>query len=112
MLGWLLGFIGGPESRLASIACPLPPESNQILGNPSYVALEDGIPITDPAFYASETRCPDSLIAYIFRASASSMEHIPLLAERIKIMREVGAILCKVNDDLAFLQILTTDVGA
>ncbi|KAF9515305.1 hypothetical protein BS47DRAFT_1341993 [Hydnum rufescens UP504] len=51
-------------------------------------ALEDGIPITDPTFYASETHCPDSLIAYIFRASASSMEHIPLLAERIKIMRE------------------------
>ncbi|KAI0000286.1 hypothetical protein BJV77DRAFT_1057973 [Russula vinacea] len=50
-------------------------------------ALEEGIPITDPFFYASEERCPDSLIEHVFRG-------LPLLAERIAIMRQVGAILC------------------
>ncbi|KAI0039778.1 hypothetical protein FA95DRAFT_1599696 [Auriscalpium vulgare] len=57
-------------------------------------ALEEGIPITDPAFYKSETRCPDSLLAHVFRAAPQSTEGIPLLPERIAIMREVGYILC------------------
>jgi len=57
-------------------------------------ALEEGIPITDPAFYASEERCPDSLIEHVFRAAPQALEGIPLLRERIAIMREVGAILC------------------
>jgi len=61
------------------------------------VALEEGIPITDPTFYASEERCPDSLIEHVFRAAPQSMEGIPLLRERIAIMREVGAILCTVG---------------
>jgi hypothetical protein len=57
-------------------------------------ALEEGIPFTEPAFYSSETLCPDSLIEYIFRPSPGSKETVPLLKERIKIMRENGAILC------------------
>ncbi|RPD57443.1 hypothetical protein L226DRAFT_467652 [Lentinus tigrinus ALCF2SS1-7] len=57
-------------------------------------ALEDGIPITDPAFYASETRCPDSLIEHVFRPAAQSTEGIPLLHERVRVLREVGVILC------------------
>ncbi|KAH9057522.1 hypothetical protein EDB87DRAFT_1565154 [Lactarius vividus] len=57
-------------------------------------ALEEGIPITDPSFYASEERCPDSLIEHVFRAAPQAIEGIPLLHERIAIMREVGAILC------------------
>jgi hypothetical protein len=57
-------------------------------------ALEEGIPITDPMFYASEERCPDSLIEHVFRAAPQAIEGIPLLRERIAIMREVGAILC------------------
>jgi len=57
-------------------------------------ALEEGIPITEPAFYSDELLCPDSLITHIFRASAQSTETIPLLKERIAIMREVGFILC------------------
>ncbi|KAI0269981.1 hypothetical protein BC834DRAFT_581236 [Gloeopeniophorella convolvens] len=59
-----------------------------------YLALEEGIPITDPAFYSSETRCPDSLIDHIFRAAPQSKEGVPLLRERIAIMREVGSIMC------------------
>ncbi|KAI9443614.1 hypothetical protein H4582DRAFT_1209207 [Lactarius indigo] len=57
-------------------------------------ALEEGIPITDPKFYASEERCPDTLIEHVFRAAPQAIEGIPLLRERIAIMREVGAILC------------------
>lgn len=60
-------------------------------------ALEENIPITDPAFYASEVLCPDTLIAHVFRAAAVSKEELPLLKERIAIMREVGSILCKVR---------------
>ncbi|KAF8339741.1 uncharacterized protein EI90DRAFT_3037634 [Cantharellus anzutake] len=58
-------------------------------------ALEEGIPITDPSFYASETSCPDSLIEYVFRKSSESVEDMPLLQERIRVMREVGSILCE-----------------
>ncbi|KAI0696254.1 hypothetical protein BC835DRAFT_1272172 [Cytidiella melzeri] len=58
-------------------------------------ALEEGVPLTDPSFYASETRCPDSLVAHIFRAAPQCKEGIPLLKERISILRENGAILCK-----------------
>ncbi|KAJ7490310.1 hypothetical protein B0H11DRAFT_1719156 [Mycena galericulata] len=58
-------------------------------------ALQESIPITDPHFYSSETLCPDSLIEHVFRAAEGSSESIPLLAERISIMREVGFILCQ-----------------
>ncbi|KAG8214536.1 hypothetical protein J3R82DRAFT_9597 [Butyriboletus roseoflavus] len=58
-------------------------------------ALEQDIPITDPEFYASEVHCPDTLIAHVFRPAAASKEELPLLKERIAIMREVGTILCK-----------------
>ncbi|KAH9888378.1 hypothetical protein C8Q73DRAFT_668284 [Cubamyces lactineus] len=58
-------------------------------------ALEEGIPITDPMFYASESGCPDSLIEHVFRRASQSVESIPLLRERIAILRENGAILCE-----------------
>ena len=61
------------------------------------LALEEEIPITDPRFYSSETLCPDSLIEHVFRATNQSNEPIPLLRERIAIMREVGYILCNVS---------------
>ncbi len=59
--------------------------------------MEEGIPITDPSFYASEERCPDGLIEHLFRAAPQAKEGIPLLPERIAVMREVGAILCAVS---------------
>ncbi|KAG6872017.1 hypothetical protein C0995_013895 [Termitomyces sp. Mi166 len=62
---------------------------------------DDDIPITDPNFYSSEVLCPDSLIEHVFRPSPQSSESIPLLKERITIMREVGSILCK-NFDGSF----------
>ncbi|KAF8073952.1 hypothetical protein FPV67DRAFT_1560242 [Lyophyllum atratum] len=55
---------------------------------------DDDIPITDPNFYSSETLCPDSLIEHVFRPAEQSTETIPLLRERITVMREVGSILC------------------
>ncbi|KAH7927819.1 hypothetical protein BV22DRAFT_1031439 [Leucogyrophana mollusca] len=57
-------------------------------------ALEEDIPITDPAFYSSEILCPDSMIEDIFRPAPQCKEKIPLLTERIAVMREVGSILC------------------
>jgi len=63
----------------------------------SILALEEGIPITDPSFYASEGRCPNSLIEHVFRVAPHASEDIPLLPERIAIMRQVGAILCAVS---------------
>lgn len=59
--------------------------------------MEEGIPITDPSFYSSEDLCPDALIAHIFRRAAQSSENIPLLKERIAILREVGSILTTVS---------------
>ncbi|KZV73223.1 hypothetical protein PENSPDRAFT_742536 [Peniophora sp. CONT] len=56
-------------------------------------ALDEGIPITDPAFYASPEACPDELVRHVFRAASDSKEGMPLLEERIAILREVGSIL-------------------
>ncbi|KAJ7167468.1 hypothetical protein C8R46DRAFT_1163037 [Mycena filopes] len=57
-------------------------------------ALQAKIPITDPSFYSSETLCPDSVIEEVFRAADGCTESVPLLEERIAVMREVGFILC------------------
>ncbi|KAI4851370.1 hypothetical protein E4T44_02176 [Aureobasidium sp. EXF-8845] len=54
-------------------------------------ALEEGIPITTPSFYADELECPDEKLAYVFRSSTE--EQIPLLQERIDCLREAGRIL-------------------
>ena len=78
-------------NRGSSLHLPL----THALPNAKFVAMEEGIPITDPLFYSSETRCPDALIAHIFRESSLSVEPIPLLAERIQVMRGVGNILCQ-----------------
>ncbi|PPQ75814.1 hypothetical protein CVT24_002676 [Panaeolus cyanescens] len=56
-------------------------------------ALAEDIPITDPNFYGSEILCPDSLIEHVFRRADQSDESVPLIKERIAIMREVGYIL-------------------
>ena len=58
---------------------------------------DDELPIIDPKFYSSETLCPDSLIEHVFRPAEQSAERLPLLRQRIAIMREVGTILCNVS---------------
>ena len=66
--------------------------------NPHCSAVEEDIPITDPAFYSSQVLCPDSLISYIFRPTPACSETMPMLHERIAIMREVGYTLCNVGN--------------
>ncbi|KAL1705492.1 hypothetical protein EV121DRAFT_279623 [Schizophyllum commune] len=58
-------------------------------------ALSEGIPIIDPKFYADSDACPDDLIAHVFRRAPQAEEDIPLLQERINILRENGRILCE-----------------
>jgi len=58
-------------------------------------ALEEGIPITEPAFYSSEILCPDALLERVFRPAPRCSEMMPLLSDRISILREVGRILCE-----------------
>ncbi|KAK4494844.1 hypothetical protein PRZ48_014200 [Zasmidium cellare] len=53
-------------------------------------ALDEGIPITTPRFWRSQ-RCSDETIAHVFRSATA--EPIPLLQERISILREVGDVL-------------------
>ncbi|KAG9286768.1 hypothetical protein G9A89_012318 [Geosiphon pyriformis] len=54
-------------------------------------ALKNGIPITTPAFYASTEKLSNSEIKQIFQSD--SIEPMPLLAERINLLREAGQIL-------------------
>lgn len=54
-------------------------------------ALDEGYEITTPDFWQDLDACPDSLLEHIFRSATS--EPIPLLAERISILREAGTIL-------------------
>ncbi|KAF9208308.1 hypothetical protein BGZ49_009270 [Haplosporangium sp. Z 27] len=56
-----------------------------------HLALEEGIPITTPEFFASEERLPDKEIERIFRSDTK--EQIPLLQDRIRVMREAGRVL-------------------
>ncbi|KAG0215964.1 hypothetical protein BGX33_000662 [Mortierella sp. NVP41] len=63
-------------------------------------ALEEGIPITTPAFFASEERLPDKEIERIFRSDTK--EQIPLLQDRIRVIREAGRVLVeKFNGNFA-----------
>lgn len=50
-----------------------------------------GHPITTPSFWTSTTTCTDELLAHIFRSCTA--EPIPLLTERISILREAGTVL-------------------
>lgn len=61
----------------------------------SFIALEEGIPITTPAFFASEERLPDKEIERIFRSDTK--EQVPLLQDRIRVIREAGRVLVEVR---------------
>ncbi|KAL8672400.1 MAG: hypothetical protein Q9168_003139 [Polycauliona sp. 1 TL-2023] len=54
-------------------------------------ALEEDIPITTPSFWADDTQCTDDLLKHVFRSATPEL--IPLLDERIQVMREAGRIL-------------------
>ena len=53
----------------------------------------DGIPITSPSYWLTAT---DAELGRVFR-SESSKEGIPLLDDRIRLLRGAGAILCEVG---------------
>ncbi|KAF2162723.1 hypothetical protein M409DRAFT_26960 [Zasmidium cellare ATCC 36951] len=53
-------------------------------------ALDEGIAITTPRFWRSQ-RCSDETLAHVFRSATA--EPIPLLDERISILREAGDVL-------------------
>ena len=80
-----------PSSALVLTAC------SRLRSGAANPALEEGIPITDPAFYVNESLCPDSLLAHVFRPAERCAEPIPLLQERISILRQNGFILCAVR---------------
>jgi hypothetical protein len=50
-----------------------------------------GYPITTPSFWTDLESCPDTVLHHVFRSATS--EPIPLLSQRISILREAGAIL-------------------
>lgn len=60
-----------------------------------FIALEEGIPITTPAFFASEEQLPDKEIERIFRSDTK--EQVPLLHDRIRVIREAGRVLVEVR---------------
>jgi hypothetical protein len=68
--------------------------------------MQAGIPILHAEFYASPEKCSDQLLESIFRPDENSVETIPLLSERISILREVGSMLCTVSDSLSFLHLI------
>ncbi|KAI8977504.1 hypothetical protein BDF20DRAFT_875247 [Mycotypha africana] len=53
-------------------------------------ALDQGIPITDPAFYA---KASDQQMIDIFKSDTK--ESAPMMEERIRVMREAGNVLCE-----------------
>ncbi|KAF8532773.1 hypothetical protein BDD12DRAFT_919467 [Trichophaea hybrida] len=56
-------------------------------------ALEEGIPITCPYFWADDQICSDDLLKHVFRSSTS--EEFALFSERIACLREAGHVLCE-----------------
>jgi GTP1/Obg family GTP-binding protein len=57
-------------------------------------ALDNGIPITNPAYYGS--KASDEELADIFKSDTK--ESAPMLSERIRVMREAGQVLCEKFD--------------
>ncbi|KAG8935558.1 hypothetical protein FRC02_007702 [Tulasnella sp. 418] len=58
-------------------------------------ALSQGIPLTSPSFYSCDIACSDSLLRTIFSPPSASIEPIPLMKERVQVLRNVGSVLCK-----------------
>jgi len=81
---WTSGEKDGEKAQVFTGYCSLVAAINK--------ALEEDIPFIDPEFYST---CPDEVVAHIFRPASCSEETIPLLKERMEIMRENGGILVK-----------------
>ncbi|TGZ82411.1 hypothetical protein EX30DRAFT_184669 [Ascodesmis nigricans] len=59
-------------------------------------ALDEGIPITSPYFWADSELCTDDVLRSVFRSATD--EEMPMLKERIECLREAGEILCERYD--------------
>jgi len=68
-----------------------PPQHDQRWLNAHAQVRRAGHPITTPNFWRDVESCPDSLIVHVFRSATA--EPVPLLAQRISILREAGDIL-------------------
>lgn len=53
-----------------------------------------GVPVTSPSYWHSED-CTDDVLRNVFRSCTE--EEIPLMDERIRILREAAEVLCKVG---------------
>ena len=58
-------------------------------------ALDNGIPMTSPAYWISESECTDTALKDIFESITS--EDMPLVGDRIHCIREAGNILQEVE---------------
>ena len=56
-------------------------------------ALDDGIPLTTPAYW-NRPECTDDMMRHVFRSATD--EEMPLLDERVQILREAGKIMHEV----------------
>lgn len=56
-------------------------------------ALDNGIPITLPSYYANKASDQDLLDIF----KSDTKETCPMLNERIRVMREAGKVLCEVS---------------
>lgn len=61
-------------------------------------ALDNGIPITNPAYYL---KASDEELAAVFKSDTK--ESAPMLDERIRVMREAAQVLCQVMYTLSCL---------
>ena len=57
-------------------------------------AIDEGVPITTPQFWRDPS-CSDTVIEHVFRSATN--EVMPLLSDRIEVLREAGEILEEVG---------------
>lgn len=57
-------------------------------------AIEAGLPITQATFWIDEEKCSDDVLKNVFRSCTA--EDMPMLSERISILREAGHVLNEV----------------
>ena len=67
-------------------------------------ALDESVPITSPSFWHDPEECTDEVLEQVFRSSTSTS--IPMMIERISMLREASEILCK-NFDLSIAQLVS-----
>ena len=72
-------------------------------------ALEENIAITSPSFWVNEEQCTDDVLKHVFRSSTSTA--IPLLDDRMRMIREAGSVIQR-NYDGKFVQCIEEASGS